>query len=94
MRFVLKLWQDLAFEQDYKQSHMYFEDLHSNVRYTLQELAPGQGVQLDEVESGDQDLKENPASSRNPKPGVPKVPAHCMQSHMSTCIYMYQDAVT
>lgn len=37
-----------------------------------QDLAPGQGVQLDEVESGDQDLKENPASSRNPKPGLPK----------------------
>ena len=38
-----------------------------------QDLAPGQGVQLDEVEGGDDELKENPASSRNPKEGLPKV---------------------
>jgi len=36
-------------------------------------LAPGQGVQLDEVEGGNDELKENPASSRNPKEGLPKV---------------------
>jgi hypothetical protein len=38
-----------------------------------QDLAPGQGVQLDEVEGGNDELKENPASSRNPKEGLPKV---------------------
>lgn len=38
-----------------------------------QDLAPGQGVQLDEVEGGKDELKENPASSRNPKEGLPKV---------------------
>ncbi|DBB01387.1 TPA: hypothetical protein ACH3X1_000055 [Trebouxia sp. C0004] len=37
-----------------------------------QDLAPGQGVQLDEVEGGNDELKENPASSRNPKDGLPK----------------------
>lgn len=37
-----------------------------------QDLAPGQGVQLDEVEGGNEGLKENPASSRNPKEGTPK----------------------
>ncbi|KAL0019875.1 hypothetical protein WJX79_007051 [Trebouxia sp. C0005] len=37
-----------------------------------QDLAPGQGVQLDEVEGGKDELKENPASSRNPKEGLPK----------------------
>lgn len=37
-----------------------------------QDLAPGQGVQLDEVEGGNDELKENPASSRNPKEGLPK----------------------
>lgn len=36
-----------------------------------QDLAPGQGVQLDEVEGGNEELKENPASSRNPKDGLP-----------------------
>ena len=35
-----------------------------------QDLAPGQGVQLDEVEEG-VDLQENPDSSRNPQQGQP-----------------------
>ena len=47
-----------------------------------QDLAPGQGVQLDEVEGGNDELKENPASSRNPKEGLPKV---CIQSLVSSC---------
>lgn len=38
-----------------------------------QDLAPGQGVQLDEVEGGNDELTENPASSRNPEEGLPKV---------------------
>lgn len=36
----------------------------------MQDLAPGQGVQLDEVEKG-VDLQENPDSSRNPQQGQP-----------------------
>lgn len=51
-----------------------------------QDLAPGQGVQLDEVEGGNEELKENPASSRNPKDGLPNVSAHglhdLLQSHV------------
>ncbi len=49
-----------------------------------QDLAPGQGVQLDEVEGGNDELKENPASSRNPKEGLPKV---CIQSLVSSCLH-------
>ncbi len=49
-----------------------------------QDLAPGQGVQLDEVESGNDEPKENPASSRNPKEGLPKV---CIQGLVSSCMY-------
>ncbi len=49
-----------------------------------QDLAPGQGVQLDEVEGGNDELKENPASSRNPKEGLPKV---CIQGFVSSCLY-------
>ena len=38
-------------------------------------------MQLDEVEGGSSELSENPASSRNPKPGTPKVRCnHCMTS--------------
>ena len=44
--------------------------------HSEQDLAPGQGVQLDEVEGGNEELKENPASSRNPKDGLPNVSAH------------------
>ena len=47
----------------------------------VQDLAPGQGVQLDEVE-GNEGLKENPASSRNPKDGTPKVG----DSHSGYCV--------
>lgn len=47
----------------------------------VQDLAPGQGVQLDEVE-GNEGLKENPASSRNPKDGTPKVE----DSHTAYCV--------
>ena len=49
-----------------------------------QDLAPGQGVQLDEVEGDNDDLKENPASSRNPKEGLPKV---CIQGLVPSCMY-------
>ena len=50
----------------------------------VQDLAPGQGVQLDEVEGGNQGLKENPASSRNPKEGTPKVGG----SHSAYCVVL------
>ena len=55
--------------------------------YSEQDLAPGQGVQLDEVEGGNEELKENPASSRNPKDGLPNVSAHglrdLLQNHVA-----------
>ena len=44
-----------------------------DVTRPLQDLAPGQGVQLDEIEGGNQGLKENPASFRNPDEGLPQV---------------------
>ncbi len=50
-----------------------FNEQPANYVSVRQDLAPGQGVQLDEVEGGNDELQENPASSRNPEEGLPKV---------------------